>query len=1006
MLKLIDLNRITSGLDPVSSPEYFVGKTTTFHPDGLFSEKIFGSLDTPLRKKTYSFVELNCQILHPALYPVIRRLKRNILEAMSGEQSFSITEEGDLILDPKGDISGLSSVIENFSRIKFRGESSARDDLIKMIQYNFRKDLVFIDKCYIIPPHYRPIEIRETGEISVSPINDFYVKIIRLATQLQAIKSGTVFDVLAYRMNQLVLELYSYLTSRVSKKTGILRGDVLGKRVDFTARAVISGSAAELRPDQLGIPLNIMVKIFEPFIIYDLLNSNFTPKEELSKELEDYNKSKLSALALRRLFVAIYKQDEVPNGLLGILIKAINRAIKDKVVLAKRDPALHAESVQAFYPVLVPGNTIKIHPIKCSAFNADFDGDQMALFVPVTRQAIEEAKEKMMITISKDGMNQIMDSFEKDTAIGIYVLTQIPKTSRKTPVVIRKPEDLKNLDMYDPVRYDSQITTVGRVLFNQVFPEGMEFINDAVSKKQLNQLANSVYKKFGREVYIKFSDDITKLSFKYGTIASPSFGLEDLEVPNDILKVKEEIKGMSPEEASIAIQKTTKDLGVYLEDKKGNLGVIGKAGALKGGYDQTRQILVAKGLTMDSSGNVSKPISNSYAEGFTSIDFFKTGSGSRKGISDRVLNTADTGYLTRKLVYALQRVEADGNIFNCGTSRAFDLKITNDIAKRLTGRYLLTKQGRPISFDANNFIGKIVPLKSPIYCLSSKICKTCYGDLLERNNTPYVGILAGQIFGERGTQLIMRTFHTGGAVSLSSIDILKSIIDPLDDKTSRYVRKYFKQEKNNFISLVSGNLVIRTSEYLDPKKDIIRTNSNYQLQYGYFHILTEHDIIFDATLDIKTEVPITGKKVIINDNQVVIPFSKNEVIFTCSPQTDAFTDKVKIIQHLLSGKKPWTSAGHFVMKVYDQYSSLTNCDLCHFEVLAGQLLRDASNPSFPARLNSNYKAVIGSLKKIPALESWLSALMFEDPNTAVSTGLVYDREHKESVLERIVSGTL
>jgi len=1003
MLKLVDLDKITAPLNPITSPEFFVGKTTNFHPDGLFSETIFGPVETPDRKKTFSYIELNCKILHPALFPVIRKLKRNILTAMSGEEKYRI-ENGDLVKDPNGDISGMTAVLKNFPKIDFRVGAKFREDLIKMIEFNRKNNLVFIDKCHVIPPEYRPIEIRETGEVTINAINDFYVKIIRLSVQLTSMSSGPVYDVLAFRMFQLVRELYDYYTSKVSKKTGILRGHMLGKRVDFTARAVISGSAAELRPDQIGVPFNILVKIFEPFIIHELLTGSATPKELVAAELEKYNGSKLSSLALRRLFMSMYKQDDITVELKNLLIDATNRAIVGKIVLAKRDPALHAESVQAFYPVLVPGNTIKIHPIKCSAFNADFDGDQMALYVPITRQAIEEAKEKLMVTISKDGMNKIGDSFDKDTAIGIFILTKEPR--KKTRIVtVKDPNELLGMSVSDIIKYGSETTTVGRALFNNILPDGVKFINKPVNQKALNTLAHDIYNKLGQKVYVDFADQVTKLSFKYGTIASPSFGMKDLEVPKNILNAKEQIKGATPEEANRILDDVTKKLGEHLERTESNLGVLGEAGTLKGGYNQTRQILVAKGLIQDSEGNIMDPIESSYAEGFNSRDFFETGSGTRKGISDRVLNTADTGYLSRKLVYALQRVEADPRVLNCGTKKAFMVKMTSDIAKRCKGRYLLDKHGRPIPFDANDYVGKIIPLKSPLYCLSPKLCRTCYGDLLERNKTPYVGILSAQIFGERGTQLIMKTFHTGGAVSLSEIDIVKVISSQLETADAAKFAKMFKQKDSDLVSSVDGQLVIKFAEYLDHKKDIKITKDTIELGYGYFDIRVGNDV-FSSTIDSITLINISGKKIQQSPEGIIVPFTKGNLI-SCPPATDAFHDKVKILNHLLSGKKPWKSADHFAMKLYDMYGPLTStADFVHFEVLASQLLRDKSNPSYPARLNKTYNATIVSLKKIPALESWFGALMFEDPTMAVMTGLVYDREQKESVLEQIANGSL
>jgi len=1391
VLKLMDLSDVTKNLVPVTSTEFFVGKTQSFHPDGLFSERIFGPVDSPDRKKTYSFIELNTKVLHPALFPVIRRLEQKLLVAMSGEKKYTINDEGILEPDDNGKIYGMSAVVENFDKIKFRGGTTKRDDLIHLVEGYKKKGLVFVDKSLVIPPVYRDITIHDSGEITVQPMNDYYLNIIRLSLQLRSISGGTVYDLLSYRMFNLVKDLYDYIISKMAKKTGLLRGHMLGKRVDFSARAVIVGAAAELKPNELGVPFKLLVKLYEPFVLHDLLNSGIAPRDEMSAELEKFNGSKLSALSLKKLFIGIYKHDEIPERLEQILRDSVERAIKDKVVIAKRDPALHAESVQAFYPKLVEGNTIKVCPVKCPAFNADFDGDQMALYVPITKQAIEEAKDKLMISMSKDGEGKVADGFEKDIAIGIYVLTQDPPKPSRSIKQIKSPDDAFNLNIYDKVRFGGMTTTAGRVIFNQVLPPQMKFINNPIDKKMLGKLATIIHNKYGQKEYVEYTSRLLKIAFKYGTLASPSFSIQDFDIPADVKRIKNKIVGQSPEKVTDLLNHAEKRLEEDFTERGTNLGVIGEAGGLKG-WGQTRQILVSKGLIQDNEGNVLPAVPESYTEGFNSKEFFQTGAGTRKGISDRVLNTADTGYLSRQLVYALQRVEADPSRYDCGTKKFFKLKVTKDIAPRLKGRYLLL-QGKPTEItDPDKLIGKVIPLKSPLYCKNPKLCKTCYGKLLDRNRTLFVGVLAAQIIGERGTQMIMKcssgivhyknqlwafedlwneideevkivdgketkyltdvyvdgkdaavpalkiqkhnptddllfistkeghniivqanhplwikknsihskypngkcrlignneykeyagsrnifddiddelievqakdlskhdaiwidstiaynneksiipsksgyicgaycgdgfkfgkdrnikgnaisqtkecdvrskiileaktqyervsecrdyismydndqeisnivlgnyawekrlshnfidydkkwlkefisglidtdgtvftksstvcristtshylvqqlkaiciklnykcntnvsklerpgkksiegkrpafsidisfiedpklnsvklnsieeikyvryrkemairgfdivssikkldkweypvydiqtstsefmmnmmqnhnTFHTGGAVSVNKIDVAKVLSDTYSDSEMSKYNKLFKQVENDIIASVNGTIVINKLEYLDQKKDIKIGKGVVDLAYGYFTIDATHGN-FPITIDAKTIVNYSDNNIEITDKTIVIKFNANSKIFSVPPVTDSFSDKMKQVAHLLSGKKPWRSGDHFCMKVYDQYAKDTkNADMVHFEVLSSNLLRDADNPSYPARLNNNYKAIIVNIKQIPALESWLSALSFENPNESITMGLTYDRDNTESILERIVNGNL
>lgn len=1005
MLKLMDLDDVTKNLVPVTSTEYFAGKTQSFHPDGLFSEKIFGPVDSPDRKNTYSFIELNTTVFHPALFPVIRRLEQKLLVAMSGEKNYSLNDDGVLVGDENGNISGMTAVIKNFNKIKFRGGTKDREDLIQLIEGYKRKNLVFLDKTLVIPPTYRDITIHDSGEITVQPLNDYYLNILRLSLQLRSIRSGTVYDLLSYKMFNLVKELYDYIISKMAKKTGLLRGNMLGKRVDFSARAVIVGAASELKPNELGIPFKILVKLFEPFILHDILNSGIAPKEEISSELEKYNGSKLSALSLRKLFIGIYKHDEIPERLENLLKESIERAVEGKVVIAKRDPSLHAESVQAFYPRLIEGNAIKICPTKCSAFNADFDGDQMALYVPITRQAIEEAKDKLMVSMSKDGGGEVADSFDKDVAIGTYVLTQNPPKKSRSVVQIKSAEEAFELNIYDSVKFGGINTTAGRVIFNQALPEDMKFINKPIDKKMLSKLADVIHNKYGKEEFSEYTQKVLKLAFKYGTLASPSFSMDDFEIPNDVKELKKQIPGQPPEEVTNILNKAEKRLEEDFTSRGTNIGVIGEAGGLKG-WGQTRQILVSKGLTQDNEGKVQDPIAESYVEGFNSKDFFKTGAGTRKGISDRVLNTADTGYLSRQLVYALQRVEADPTRYDCGTKKFFKLKVTKDIAHRLYGRYMLV-QGKPKEIkDPDKLIGKVIPLKSPLYCLTPKVCKTCYGKLLERNRTLFVGILAAQIIGERGTQLIMRTFHTGGAVSVNTVNVSEVLSSTYKQSELDTFNKLFTQKGIDIHSNVDGYIEIDKKEFLNPKKDITVKDGQIRLEYGYFTIKNS-SYNFPITIDAETIVYYGEGNIEENENKIIVKFNSTSKVFTVSPVTDSFSDKMRDVQHLFSGKKPWRSADHFCMKIFDQYAKdAKSADLIHFEILASNLLRDSRNPSYPARLNKDYSAIIMNIKQIPALESWLSALSFEDPNKSITTGLTYDRDQSESVLEKIVNGSL
>ena len=1008
MINLLDLESFTKTLTPVTSPDYVSGKGSALHPEGLFSEVIFGMKDSPERRENFSFIDLNCKVLHPALYAVIRRLNRKILLAINKEESFDLTETGQLISNKDGEINGIVSIIDNFDKINFtESENKTRVDLIEMISKYRKKEMLFISKVLVIPAAYRDIEIDPyRNTLRVDPLNNYYVKIIRLSLQLQSMQSGEIYDVLSAKMNQFVLDLYQFLTSKLGKKQGLIRHNILGKRVDFTARGVITGGSDEIKVDEIGIPFRMLVKLYEPFVLHDLIKSGNVDQSKLTHALREYNNTTLSILTMRSLLTGIYKGDELTEELESIIKTSVHRVIQDKVVLAKRDPAINSESVQGFKPVMVDGNTIKVNILKCAGYNADFDGDTMAVYAPITKESIEEAKEKMITSRSPSGMNSLSEDFSKDVVIGIYSLTKDPNTKSKA-AVLKDESLLEKMDIYDIISFEGITTTVGRTIFNRkVLPEKYsEFLNEPINKKKINAIANDIYKKFKKDVYIEFCHNVVKYGMKYYTLIAPSFTLDDLKIPPSIIKLKPQLENAkTPEEAQKIINQMEKLLEEYLVKTGSNLGLIGEAGGLKGGYGQTRQILVSKGIIQDSQGQPMKPISSSYSDGLTSQDYFNSGIGSRSGIIDRVVNTSDTGYLSRQLVYALQRVEADPGIKDCGTNRYFRLKVTPDKARLLSGRFVNTGTSN-VPFDPSKHSGKVIDLRSPLYCLSDRICYTCYGELLLRNKTHFVGVLAGHLLGEPLTQTIMRTFHTGGSVDIKTVDVISEVTRILSSKQKDQVLSILKQKNSDVFSLEKGKIIINPDLYLEEKKDIVIEEKGINLKYGYFD-LKIGDIKIEVTIDSPIVIPAEGKAIDMEGRNVVVTFPEKSLIFSVPPTTEAFSEQVKLITSMLSGKQPWRSSDHFTMKLNDFYQNLRAIDMIHIEILASNLLRDKGNPSYPARLNKNYQATIGSLKGIPALESWLQSLNFENINKSITQGLVYDRPEQETILERIVTGDL
>lgn len=774
MINFLDLNDYKKGLKPVTSSEYFV-KTDEFHPDGLFSENIFGPIESLERKKTFSYIQLHNVVLHPSAYELILRLDKRIEKYLSTESKF-IIKKGELIEDENGE-SGIQDFKKNFLKIKFRGGTDVREKFIKKLHDSFKKNLLFIDAVPVIPPHQRDMYKDESGTWIIDPLNDYYIKIIRRNHQLKGGGvTGELFDLLNFELQKSILDHNKFIRSKIEKKHGLIRGQMMGKRVDFSGRGVIV-TRPDLRSDEIELPLKMAVNIFEPFISHIIFYTNKVDKEKLNKLIKDYTNLQLSTDSLKSVIKSISSGDKLPQELYNIIFQVTEMAMHDRVVLAKRDPCLKDLSIRGFKPKLTKNDSIGICPLVVKGFNADFDGDTMGIFHPLSKESQEEVKAKMMRTYSSEHNTETSFKFTKEMGVGIYLITKDVK--RTTPPILVTEADLeKATDPYIPVKYRNRNTTMGKALFNSVFPSNFPFYDDVATNKTVNNLIPKFLDVYGEEQTKESFSKLEKIAFKFATIMGPNISLDHVDLPPNILKLKKQLETSSTEQADKIIGQMEKELEKHLRNT--GLHDLIVSGSAKG-WGQTKQILLAKGLVTDSEGKVLPVISKSIADGYSSKDYFNSAYGARVGIMKRVLMTAPSGYMSRKLIYLLQKVEAHSTLKDCKTNRTLSLKLNSNNISRFGGRYVI-KNGKLILFEEANFkVGDIIKLRSPIYCESQKICHTCYGKLLERHRTPYIGILAGQAVGEKGTQLTMVAFHTGGSVSMTKRNMLNDIVtnDPI-----------------------------------------------------------------------------------------------------------------------------------------------------------------------------------------------------------------------------------
>jgi len=403
-----------------------------------------------------------------------------------------------------------------------------------------------------------------------------------------------------------------------------------------------------------------------------------------------------------------------------------------------------------------------------------FVQDTMAIYHPITNESQEECKQKMMNPKTSTSSSSINFEISKEMAVGIYLLTK-PYTSRKTPFELL---DDKIDEINDPslnVIYKGKTTTAGKAIFNSCLPDDYDFIDKLVNKKIVNNILGDITENYDETIANKTASKLKDYGFKFSTIYSPSITLDNIQIPPKIMELKENLVNASSEEAANLLDQMLEILKDHL--KNTGLYDLVDSGAGKS-WDQPMQILIAKGVITDMEGNLLEPIKASFSEGFTPTEYFKSSMGGRKGIVDRVHNTADSGYMSRKLAYLLANVEVHPTLKDCKTKNTLSIRLNKDLIGRLKGRYIVDTNEKLISFKQEDYNeGDIINLRSPIFCESYKICHTCYGDLVKRFKSPYVAIVASQCIGERSTQMVMQTFHTGGAAKITKRDILKDIIE-------------------------------------------------------------------------------------------------------------------------------------------------------------------------------------------------------------------------------------
>jgi DNA-directed RNA polymerase subunit beta' len=731
---------------------------------------------------------------------------------------------------------------------------------------NNRPEWTILNYIPVLPPDLRPLVPLDGGRFATSDLNDLYRRVINRNNRLKRLLELSAPDIIVRNEKRMLQEAvdvlfdngrrgkvvtgankrpFKSLSDMLKGKQGRFRQNLLGKRVDYSGRSVIV-VGPDLRLHQCGLPKKMALELFKPFIYNKLDERGLVTTIKSAKKMVDR---------------------ETPE-----VWDALDEVVSEYCILLNRAPTLHRLGIQAFEPILIEGKAIQLHPLVCTAFNADFDGDQMAVHVPLSIEAQIEARVLMMSTnnILSPASGDPIIVPSQDIVLGIYYLTRERPFSKgegkvfSNPLEVRIAYDAGELELHAAIKVriegKLQETTTGRVILYELLPETLPFalINKVMTKKELRILINESYRRAGIKSTVILGDRLKDMGYKYATLSGISISIKDMTIPSKkgmiIERAENEAKNIDHQYISGLItdgekynkvvdiwSQSTEDVAsemikeMALDEVRGPgnksektnsfnpIYMMSDSGA-RGSKDQMRQLAGMRGLMAKPSGEIIEtPITSNFREGLTVLQYFISTHGARKGLADTALKTANSGYLTRRLVDVAQ--DAIVTEENCGTMDGIWVdalveggEILQRVGERILGRVSLDDVYDPVTGDLlvkadeeidEEKVRKIeaaglekVRIRSVLTCEAKRgVCKKCYGRDLshghEVNIGQPIGIIAAQSIGEPGTQLTMRTFHIGGTASKR---VEQSTIQPRNNGKIKFIGlKTVENEEGNLV---------------------------------------------------------------------------------------------------------------------------------------------------------------------------------------------------------------
>ena len=826
----------------------------------------------------------------------------------------------------------LKREIEKLKKKAEKGMIGEKNKVLKRLRFfrglnkaGIRPEWMFLTVIPVLPPDLRPTIQLDGGRYASSDLNDLYRRVINRNNRLKyllEIKSPDVIIRNEKRMLQEAIDalidngmrkgglttraapggrrLLKSLSDALKGKHGRFRQNLLGKRVDYSGRSVIV-VGPELKLNQCGIPKKMALELFKPFVIGKLLEKELT-----------YN--------VRGAVRLIEEEtDEV--------WAALEEVVKDRLVLLNRAPTLHRLGIQAFYPLLVEGEAIHLHPMVCKAFNADFDGDQMAVHLPLSRNAQKECKDIMLPShnLLKPANGTPIITLYQDIVLGCYSLTKMEddknhskKDSKEQNRTFADPEeallalDLDKISLQEKinVRIKGKIiqTSVGRILFNRALPNDFSYQNKQIDINALKEIVSQIVKKYTSEKTREILDNIKDLGFKYSTFSGITWGMDDLVVPRQKPKIIEAAKNevvsienyykkglLSKEERRAKIidvwtkaKSEIEKLVPHSLPKNGAVFTMVDSGS-RGGWTQPVQMSGMKGLVINPSGDIIElPVISSYKEGLTVLEYFISTHGARKGTADTALRTSSAGYLTRRLIDVAHGLFTLGK--DCGDKKGIEVYLSDakevgqDYAYKIVGRFsleeikhpktgkIIVKAGEIIDWKAAEKIKEAnvekVRVRSPLSCKAENgVCQKCYGwdmskgELVQEGQA--VGVVAAQAIGEPGTQLTLRTFHTGGVAGSSDITSGLPRIQEIFEARVPGGRAEISPTEGKVLEITKDRIIkIKTKTAKGSKIVEYKISPNLDISVKVGDEIKKGQPLCEGNLDLKEVFKVSGKEAV------------------------------------------------------------------------------------------------------------------------------------------------